>query len=544
MTKLRSILCLLVPVAVALVLSCSESDPDAPSDQNVHPLSWVSPVAENNHADAVLQQGDDSCKLCHGIDLSGVGLIPSCLECHAYGDSDQNVHPPSWLNPSAADNHSNAVVRDGEASCKRCHGADLNGGTIIPGCAVCHFDRLGSRTPTGSSWLHAASPHGQHTAESDTCNRCHDIFREFGLPPASCHDCHDSVVSHPTGQVWLDKKSSRFHGIDARNDLASCAQCHGDDYRGGTSGVGCYACHFSRSGSKVPSGSTWTHGTTPHETLAGSATVCNQCHALNRRYGNGPASCHDCHGAAATHPTGQVWLDKKSSRFHGIDARNDLAACAQCHGDDYRGGTSGVGCYSCHFSRTGSKVPAGVSWTHGATPHEALASSEAVCNKCHGLSRNYGNGPSSCHDCHDLVATHATGASWLLPGNHAQASISDRAGCLACHDLSTGGGGTQPACRSCHTQGNPPLSIGGCTSCHSSSPSSGEHREHRDVSCTTCHNGFGTGSLRHYYPSPSPPADIRFRFSNGSDDLTYNGTSCSGTCHMGSDEEEHESERW
>lgn len=381
--KTRSMVCLLVPVAAALIVSCSEPGSEAPSDRNVHPPFWMSPLAEYSHGSAAFRDGTGSCEICHGLDLNGAGLIP--------------------------------------------------------GCRGCHFDALGSRAPVGSSWVHGSAQHGRFTDQNEVCNRCHAILRDYGLPPASCHDCHSEGTAHPTGQAWLDKKSSIFHGIDAAQDLAQCAACHGGDYRGGTSGVSCFRCHFTAMGGRVPDGHSWSHGT---------------------------------------------------------------------------------------------------------TPHEALTSFDSVCNQCHDVNRTYGNAPSSCHDCHGIETGHATGSGWLLPGNHAQASIADRASCLNCHDLSPGGGGTSPACRSCHTRGDPPMAIGSCSSCHGNPPGTGEHREHRDTGCNTCHDGFGTGSLNHYYPSPSPPADVRFRFSVSGDDLSYDGSRCSGTCHMGDDDREHESERW
>ena len=383
MLKMRSVLYVVILIALALVVSCSETDTDAPSDRNVHPSSWVGPAAANNHGDAVSRSGDESCKICHGMDLNGSG--------------------------------------------------------VIPGCSECHFDALGSRTPGGVGWVHGAVLHSQFVAHNETCNKCHDTYRRYGLPPAGCHDCHAGVAPHPTGKDWLDKKSPIFHGIDAKRDLVQCAACHGGNYRGGTSGVSCFRCHFTPTGSRVPNGVAWIHGTTSHSALTSSATVCNWCHVVNRNYGNAPSSCHDCHGAAAPH---------------------------------------------------------------------------------------------------------GTGSSWLLPGAHAQQSIDNRSSCLGCHDLQAGGSGTPPACQACHKQGNPPLAIGICTSCHSRAPDTGEHGEHRSAGCNTCHDGFGTGSLAHYYPNPSPPADVKFRFSNAGDNVTYNGARCSGTCHLGGDEEDHESSRW
>lgn len=366
-------------------------------------------------------------------------MLTSCSDSKPEAPTDRNAHPRFWVNPSATGNHGVTANLEGNESCATCHGADLNGSGVIPGCYDCHFDQFGSRVPQGSNWLHASFPHDQLLVLGETCNNCHLINRKFGFQPDdTCHDCHVRA-NHPVGQPWLDKISSEFHGIDALADLDQCTRCHGDDFLGGIADVSCSQCHFGPAGDRVPEGELWTHGTTPHSELAAYVDVCNQCHDVNRGFGNDPTACHDCHG-------------------------------------------SGI--------------------------------------------------------------LHELGSAWLLPGNHAQESIADRATCLACHDLDTGGSGTDPACQSCHDKSNPPLSIGLCSSCHSSSPSTGDHGEHTEVSCTTCHDGFGNGSLEHYYPDPTPPADVKFNFSNSGDNLIYNGTSCSGSCHMGSSEKVHDSFNW
>ena len=89
-------------------------------------------------------------------------------------------------------------------------------------------------------------------------------------------------LPHLMGEPWLNKTSPDFHG----DSLLNCADCHDLSIR-------CNECHFGASGSKAPPG--WTHGTFPHDYLTDSAPVCTTCHDLNRSYGNGPASCHDCH---------------------------------------------------------------------------------------------------------------------------------------------------------------------------------------------------------------------------------------------------------
>lgn len=490
-----------ISIVLTLMVSCSDSNPDAPLDQNAHPANWANPAATDNHGVTANVNGSEGCTSCHGSDLAGTANVPGCYTCHfdvngsrvpqgsgwVHGSSPHsqfsvlnetctNCHntrrrfdlPPGschdchpganhplgepWLDKKLSTFHGLVASQD-VSQCTACHGADFQGGEIGVSCYQCHFGPTGSKVPAGENWTHGTTPHSSLTLYSAVCNQCHNVNRTYGNAPTSCHDCHGSAASHPTGQTWLDKNSPTFHGSVAKNDLASCAQCHGDDYAGGLSGVSCSQCHFGPAGSKVPEGETWIHGTTPHSSLALYSAVCNQCHELNRSYGNEPSTCHDCHGSGVAHPTGQSWLDKNSSTFHGAEANSDLTQCAACHGADYLGGTSGVSCSQCHFGPAGSKVPDGESWSHGTIPHSSLSIYSAVCNQCHNLNRSYGNDPTACHDCHGSGASHPTGQTWLDKKSasfHGIAATNDLTQCAQCHGSDYLGGVVGVTCSQCH----------------------------------------------------------------------------------------------
>ena len=315
--------------------------------------------------------------------VSGYLTIISILIIMLAGCASENttteVHPVNWSNPSlkgSADFHGSAVQFDGTASCTACHGASLNGSSNAPGCGTCHFGPGGNREPVNGNWSHNSSRHDSQAIFSSVCNQCHDTRRRFGLGPSQCHNCHDTgVAGHPTGRVWLDKDESQFHG----GSVLDCAQCHSVP-------ADCNQCHFGANGQRSPDN--WSHGLNDsHQNYQARADVCNRCHDLNRRFGNGPGSCHDCH-AEASHVTGRAWLDKKSSQFHG---RNSLD-CSRCHSVPGE-------CNRCHFGADGERSPGG--WRHGLNDgHEGFRSRAEVCNRCHNLNRSYGNSPRGCHDCH------------------------------------------------------------------------------------------------------------------------------------------------
>lgn len=225
------------------------------------------------------------------------------------------------------------------------------------------------------------------------------------LALGGCGDANDDAIDspHPVGAAWLNPANAGFHGAAAD---ASCAQCHGS----GGQIVSCDKCHFGPTGSKVPTGVTWTHGTVPHGNLIDQGPTCNACHDLMRTYGrtidSKSATCSSCHGGSAVgHATGEPWLNPANNGFHGDAAAQSGANCTQCHGADYLGGSSGVSCSKCHFGPTGSKVPTGVTWDHGTVPHGNLFAQGSTCNACHDLMRAYGKDINSksatCSTCHN-----------------------------------------------------------------------------------------------------------------------------------------------
>jgi predicted CxxxxCH...CXXCH cytochrome family protein len=104
------------------------------------------------------------------------------------------------------------------------------------------------------------------------------------------------------------------------------------------------------------------------------------------------------------------------------------------------------------------------------------------------------------------------------------------ANCNVCHDVSAPSTKVGPVCQTCHVAASPLTSLD-CTSCHAPPPDSGApagaaypniagaHSTHialdntgSPVSCDTCHNGLGSGTLNHYNAAKSrtPPGDAAF----------------------------------
>lgn len=252
---------------------------------------------------------------------------------------------------------------------------------------------------------------------------------------------------------------------------------------------------------------------------------------------------------------------------HGAFSVADPVGCTSCHGADYTGSGSAVSCYSCHYD--GPPFSAHPStWTMPFTDHRAYVTSNGFSScslsACHGANpfvqggltapscgtANYTNSNGSTFTCH---SGHISGANWLLPAAHAADAISDINRCWTCHALNAPSPTpAATACRVCHVASDPLMVQGACASCHNNPPNgnapagntrpnrSGEHNKHvngEGFVCATCHQGFGTNTLGHWYPDPLTPADVNFAATIA---VTYDGTRCNGSCHG----KNHNSESW
>ena len=114
----------------------------------------------------------------------------------------------------------------------------------------------------------------------------------------SCFTCHAGGPSgHP--DEWVSPSGANFHGAVVEMDgPQGCRDCHGADYRGGTSGQSCYTCHA---------------------------------------------------GGPGGHPALSEWYTPTSAQFHGtVACENGFSDCGRCHEIGGTGGSSGLGCGSCH----------------------------------------------------------------------------------------------------------------------------------------------------------------------------------------------------
>lgn len=266
-------------------------------------------------------------------------------------------------------------------------------------------------------------------------------------------------------------------------------------------------------------------------------------------------------GTEATyHPYG--WLD---AEVHGTAAKYQEQACQTCHGEDLNGGNVDVSCDSCH--QYGWRTDC--VYCHGGTDNDTGAPPRDIsgeilqemltfrvhsahvethwheayeCSQCHVVPEDV------LSEGHFMVGDDTPGESEVFfAGGLSEAGIYDGDGScsnLYCHGNGRGNNGTM---------GHIMTEELNCTSCHPNSRSSnddwedmsGEHEEHLDegAECADCHaltvNSMGQLIGPEFHVNGTVNVQLIEGMEWSADTMT-----CSGTCHLGGEEEEHRERDW
>ncbi|MBN2356476.1 hypothetical protein JXO59_10205, partial [candidate division KSB1 bacterium] len=150
-------------------------------------------------------------------------------------------------------------------------------------------------------------------------------------------------------------------------------------------------------------GSAEFHGA---KVIASGYLSCTACHGADLSGGDAQVACHDCH-VSFPHP--DEWMNLTSASFHGeaIAADNwSMSGCQGCHGSDYRGGSSGASCYTCHADENG---PEACNTCHGnqdnAAPPEDLSGQISRTSLGVGAHQFHLDKGARCSTCHQMPAS-------------------------------------------------------------------------------------------------------------------------------------------
>ena len=364
------------------------------------------------------------------------------------------------------------------------------------------------------------------------------------LAPAAANQTHQTAIgtSFPTVQSWvvdcalsydtssvhaagiLNPASPDFHGELVRAnkyDFSLCAECHGQDFTGGTSQVSCTSCHQD------------------------GPTACSTCHgdiaskgAHARHLGGGPLGkmygCPECHKTPTTYTDpGHIFLADGSldpppaEVTLGAMAALTPAGATRAAAPSYDAGTSTCSNIYCHGAVLGDSAA-----TNTNPSWKGAGQGQADCGTCHGLPPNNVNN-NACAMCHPSVVDrdrtiiaadlHVNGKVDLGPADK---------GCAGCH-----GSMTTPA---------PPPDLSGQTA--PTAPGVGAHQAHvqgkahlgAPIACTECHRtpkevgdpghigGHGPGA--DVYPAEVFPTDPTVGALAAADGAQPSFDGATGTC--------------
>lgn len=362
--------------------------------------------------------------------------------------------------------------------------------------------------------------------------------------------CADQNSSSALPGVVHPADWGRTHGPQAvqAQDLRGCQGCHGLDFEGGTSGVGCFDCHASGPPFVIhPAG--WVNVVQDHQAFAltQSWTTCatSACHGPTLAGGATGPSCFNlsvaCHAATGGDPGAPHPAAFTDPAAHGALAKANQFFCRNCHGrpqSDFGGGfvadLPGVpainpngACSLCHPAAGAHPT----NWQGSNDTDPTFAASHRTidqtaqtksCSLCH-LTTAPGVGPvaaapscfsagftnaegsaTSCHASGPLVAPHPVDGSYRAAAAHGAAAKQDLTACQTCHATPNNSGpGSNPRFNA--AIGN---LANGCETCHPSfyahpatwagpNPGNVFHYQAGNISnaCTLCHgialNGTG-----------------------------------------------------
>lgn len=241
--------------------------PAAPGDMELPPFEARYPTPESHERAGWLtghgrEASADACSTCH--------TRQSCTTCHteerppvvarladagrteAPGAAVERTPPESHASPFFPTDHGTAASARPQG-CAACHAEAT--------CTECHASESGSRFhPSNYLAEHASEAYGRRLE----CSSCHDTS-------VFCRDCHEQLGMGSRGRLgagfhdgqagWLFR-----HGQAARQQLESCASCHGQR--------DCLQCHSQRGAFRVN-----PHGDMDLERFADrNREICFACH--------------------------------------------------------------------------------------------------------------------------------------------------------------------------------------------------------------------------------------------------------------------------
>jgi predicted CxxxxCH...CXXCH cytochrome family protein len=509
--------------------------------------------------------------------------------CHGHshsGSSFTSTHTSGW---SAGGVHG-LEYKFQTQDCTTCHGTSLTGGTSGISCDTCHatgwrsdctFCHGGTDNTTGAppEDLDDATtgltfpPHSAHVETTSLhaawdCDECHVDPTTLFTPGHA----HVADTTAGAAEVTLAAGLSSAGSYSSTTTTCQSLYCHGDGASvlgtiDSSDTVACGDCHGIAATASTLSGT--------HDTHVTAGATCAECHALtasgstaiadvaqhvdgeidvslatgmswSSSAGTCTGTCHG-HSHSSTPFEGGHASGWSSASVHGLAAKMQTLECADCHGASLTGGTSGISCDTCHPSgwRTDCTFcHGGTDNSTGAPPVDIDGTTTGTPFRDHSehVEDTSTHDAWDCDSCHVLPTSVTTAGHIFVSDSTAGAAEVNFTGGLSAAGAHTIGATT---CTNlyCHGAGRS-TSVGtattgatyGCTSCHGSPPSTGEHSLHRSYACDQCHYSVMTGSSTIKDPTLHVDGTREIVFQTS---MTWSGSRCTGYCH-----ETHSSRSW
>lgn len=165
-----------------------------------HGAGAMEPTSPQFHGQLAATTGIAGCAVCHGADLEGKPLVPGCVSCH----ESVTVHKAGINNPSNDAFHGKFINANGWelANCESCHGSEYQGSAYSPSCATsgCHTQPAGPKA----------------------CNTCHGDFDNPNLlaPPQDLEGNTEYTA------LGVGAHQKHLFGVETAGSNLTCSNCH------------------------------------------------------------------------------------------------------------------------------------------------------------------------------------------------------------------------------------------------------------------------------------------------------------------------------
>jgi len=238
-----------------------------------------------------------------------------------------------------------------------------------------------------------------------------------------CGDQRTALFNPDTGEHpnnWVSIHPAGY-------SLDECTQCHGEDYKGGISGVSCFDCHLIDPRVSTGSGCTFCHGQPP-------ATNAHLAHVNGTNGYTAGFDCSECHKKPQNYTDPGHFYDGVYDTTRG-EVEVIFGPLAKTNGApatyDHNTMTCDVYCHDESYFENGWGTGTAPQWNDSGY---LTGNASHDCAQCHGYPPAGGHPAATstdCINCHSHV--NATGDGFTDVTLHVDGVVEGGGDCIGCH---------------------------------------------------------------------------------------------------------------